>query len=67
MPNKVCNAIQDTETGLWLTGYAEPVAYCTWGNEENAVCFTSETKRQEVLAALNDGTSRFIGSNPKPR
>jgi len=64
---KICNSIFDTQTGLWLTAYTEPVEYCMWGNEENAICFNSEAKRQEVLDALNNGTSRFIGQNPRPR
>lgn len=67
MGKSVCYGIFDSQTGLWLTGYNEPVQNCTWGNEEDAVCFNSEAKRDEVLAELNLGAARFIGQNPRPR
>ena len=64
---KTCYAIQDTLTGLWLTGYNENPENCTWGNEEDAICFNSAAKRDEVLATLGGTAGRFVGSNPKPR
>jgi hypothetical protein len=40
MPNNQCNAIFDTvRQGFGLTAYTEPVEYCMWGNQSNAVCF----------------------------
>lgn len=64
---KICNSIFDTQTGLWLTAYTEPVEYCMWGNESNAVCFQTEADRDRVVGLLNNGSSRFIGQNPRPR
>jgi hypothetical protein len=64
---KNCFGIQDTQTGLWLTGYNPAVENSTWGNEQDAVCFSTEQLRDEALAALNGETSRFVGGNPRPR
>lgn len=60
-----CLAIQDTVTGLWLTGYSHsnPI----WGNAANAVCFPTEAQRQVVLDELNQGQSnRYVGAVPPP-
>lgn len=68
MPNNQCYSIFDSQTGLWLTAYTEPVEYCLWGNQSNAVCFQTEADRDRVVGLLNEGgTSRFIGQNPRPR
>jgi hypothetical protein len=68
MPNNQCYAIFDSQTGLWLTAYTEPVEYCLWGNQSDAVCFQTAADRDRVVGLLNEGgTSRFIGQNPRPR
>ncbi len=64
---KTCYSIFDSQTGLWLTAYTEPVEYCMWGNESNAVCFQTEADRDRVVGLLNNGSGRFIGQNPRPR
>lgn len=60
-----CLAIQDTVTGLWLTGYSHNNV--TWGNSVNAICFPTEAQRQVVLDELNQGQgNRYVGAVPPP-
>lgn len=48
-----CLAIQDTVTGLWLIAINSDGTY-SWGNAENAVCFTQE-QQLEIVATLGEG------------
>ena len=36
-----CYGVQNTTTGLWIIAVSDNGTY-SWGNAENAVCFTQE-------------------------
>lgn len=70
MAKTICYGIKDTDTGLFMTGYnANSPIDSTFGNEQDAVCFTTEAQRDSVVAVLNQNEpeDHFVGANPKPR
>lgn len=48
-----CFGVQNTTTGLWIIAVSDNGTY-SWGNAENAVCFTQE-QQLEIVANLGEG------------
>ena len=62
MSNNECYGVQNTTTSLWIIAVSDNGTY-SWGNAENAVCFT-EAQQLEIVATLGEG---FAPGRPKRR
>ena len=60
--NNECDGVQNTTSGLWIIAVNDYGTY-SWGNAENAVCFTEEQQLQ-IVADLGEG---FRVGRPKDR
>ncbi len=51
--NNECYGVQNTTSGLWIIAVNDDGTY-SWGNAENAVCFT-ETQQLQIVGDLGEG------------
>jgi hypothetical protein len=62
MPNSECNGVQNTSTGLWIIAVNSDGTF-SWGNPEDAVCFTEE-QQASIVTDLGEG---YAAGRPKRR
>jgi len=58
-----CYGVQNTDTGLWIIAVNDNGTF-SWGNAEDAVCFT-ESQQLQIVEDLGGGN--FAPGRPKRR